>query len=323
MRWLARALIALGGALAAVAAAQEPGPAVEREVAETSRLATQSLLLDAALAGGRVVAVGHHGHVVLSDDRGASWRQAGRVETRATLTEVGFVDDRSGWAVGHDAVILHSSDAGETWRLQHRDASLEVPLLSVGFVDAQHGVAVGGFGLLLETRDAGRTWVRRAISEDPDEEFHLNHVFAGPEGALFIAAEAGSVYRSLDRGATWERLRLPYVGSFWSGLALPDGSVLVVGMRGHAFRSSDLGATWTEVETGTDQSLSDVARLADGSVVAVGLGGVVARSRDGARSFTSTIHPERKGFASLAEGRDGRLLVFGEVGVRVLDSVAP
>lgn len=289
------------------------------DVAEASDLATHSLLLDAVSAGDRIVAVGHFGHVLLSDDGGGTWRQAERVDTRVTLTEVSFANEQQGWAVGHDAVILHTADAGETWRLQHRDPSLEVPLLSVSFRDEHHGRAVGGFGLLLETRDGGQTWTRRAVSDDPDEEFHLNHLFEGPDETVFIAAEAGTVYRSRGQGSAWERLTLPYSGSFWSGSALPDGSVLVVGMRGHAFRSADLGESWEPVATGTDQSISDLALLEDGSLVAVGLGGAVLRSADGGRSFTSTTEPDRKGFASVEEGSGGSLLVFGEAGVRRIE----
>ncbi len=302
--------------LALAAAAPQARAASDAEHAEPSALATSTLLLDVATAGERLVAVGQHGHVLLSDDRGQSWRQARRVPTRVTLTGLFFVDAREGWAVGHDAVVLHTSDGGETWELQHRDPELEIPLLAVRFADGRSGLAVGAFGTLLETRSGGRSWERRLISDDPDEELHLNHVFAGPEDHLFIAAEAGSVFRSADGGATWQRLAAPYSGSFWSGMAVSDGGVLVVGMRGHAFRSPDLGETWQPVPTGTDQSLSDVARLSDGSIVAVGLGGAIVRSDDGGRSFSARVEPDRKGFASVAEGADGSLLLFGESGVR-------
>ena len=44
--------------------------------AEIEPLADTSLLLDLAVAGNRLVAVGERGHVMLSDDQGATWRQA-------------------------------------------------------------------------------------------------------------------------------------------------------------------------------------------------------------------------------------------------------
>src|SRR5688500_13031183 len=101
--------LALVAALAACCAAQaEPDPAdAANQPAETAPLAAASLLLDLAVAGERLVAVGERGHVLLSDDRGSSWRQAKSVPTRIMLTAVFFIDAQYGWAVGHDETILN------------------------------------------------------------------------------------------------------------------------------------------------------------------------------------------------------------------------
>ena len=310
---------ALLGLLALAALGVSPPALLEagRGHALPSRLATQSLLLDVARAGGRLVAVGEWGHVVLSDDAGETWRQAASVPTQRTLTEVFFASARRGWAVGHDAVVLHTSDGGENWELQFEAAAEEANLLSVWFADTQHGLAAGAFGLLIETRDGGRTWQRRELEVAGEDEPHLNHVFAGPGDSIFIAAEFGSVFRSQGAGGSWERLDPPYQGSFWGGLTLDDGTILIFGMRGHAFRSEDGGDSWQVVDTDTDQSLQAAAELADGTVVLVGLGGVVAESRDGGLTFSAAVESDRRGIAAVAEGAGGSLLLFGETGVRV------
>jgi len=303
--------------LTAVLALAWPGNGLAEGSAQhaiASRLATQTLLLDVARAGERLVAVGEWGHVVLSDDGGSTWRQAQSVPTRMTLTELTFVDARQGWAVGHDAVVLHTGDGGETWELQFSAPEEEATLLSVWFENADHGIAVGSFGLAIETQDGGRSWNPRTLIEDEDPP-HLNHLFAGPEGTLFIAAEFSWVYRSRDGGQSWERSRLPYEGSLWGGMSLDGSGVLVFGMRGHAFRSEDLGESWQAVAMGTDQSLQAATRLAKGGIVIVGLGGVVVTSADGGRTFSSAVEANRRGIAAVAEGADGALLLFGEAGV--------
>jgi photosystem II stability/assembly factor-like uncharacterized protein len=313
----------LAGALAmALAAVGIAGESPQQAI--PSRLATQTLLLDVARAGERLVAVGEWGHVVLSDDGGKTWRQARLVPTRMTLTEVAFADARQGWAVGHDAVVLHTGDGGETWQLQFSAAEDKATLLSVWLENADHAIAVGSFGMVIETRDGGRHWERQPPLELDEEQPHLNHLFAGPESSLFIAAEFGSVFRSRDGGRTWQHLQLPYEGSLWGGLSL-DGAILVLGMRGHVFRSEDLGESWTAVESGTDQSLQAAAQLADGTVVMVGLGGVVATSTDSGRRFTAAIEADRRGIAAAAEGANGVLLLFGETGIkeRVRDGAGP
>jgi len=286
------------------------------EHAIPSQLATKTLLANVARADGRLIAVGEWGHVVLSDDGGTTWRQAKSVPTRVTLTAVTFTDSRNGWAVGHDAVVIHTRDGGETWELQHRAPEEEAPLLTVWFENPEHGFAAGAFGMLIETLDGGKRWRLRLLTSNADEDRHLNAIFPGPGGTLFIAAEAGSIYRSLDGGASWERLHPPYEGSFWGGLTVDSNAFLVFGMRGHLFRSEDLGESWQQLESGTDQSLQSGTVRADGSIVLVGLGGAVLTSSDGGRTFSAAIESDRRGIAAVAEGGEGKLLLFGEMGVK-------
>jgi photosystem II stability/assembly factor-like uncharacterized protein len=58
-----------------------------------------------ARAGKRLVAVGERGIVVLSDDDGATWRQAS-VPVSVTLAAVQFPTPTQGWVVGHYGVVL-------------------------------------------------------------------------------------------------------------------------------------------------------------------------------------------------------------------------
>ena len=63
-----------------------------------SDLAVRSLVLDVDRAGDRLVVVGERGHILTSDDNGATWTQS-PVPTRANLTGIDFADDTTGWAV--------------------------------------------------------------------------------------------------------------------------------------------------------------------------------------------------------------------------------
>jgi photosystem II stability/assembly factor-like uncharacterized protein len=299
--------------LAPFAAAQSPPP----EPALPSTRAASSQLLDVASAGPRLVAVGHRGHVVLSDDGGKNWRQAREVPVRTTLTAVRFIDDRHGWITGHDAVILRTRDGGDTWHIQHRDPALEAPLFSLWFEDARHGLAVGAYGLALRTRDGGRTWERFSVSGE--EDLHMNRLFVAANGALLIAAELGAVYRSVDRGASWEALDTGSPGSLWSGLALRDGSLLVFGLRGHLYRSEDSGEHWTAVATANNLSLTAALEVADGGVIIVGLGGALLQSGDGGRTFKTDSIPGLRNYSAMTHGEAGTLLLFGDNGVERIE----
>ena len=291
------------------------GPAeTSAEEAVEAPLAIDSLLLDGAAAGERLVVVGERGHILISTDDGVSWQQA-KVPTRALLTAVHMHDEMSGWAVGHDAVILRTTDGGATWELVHHAPEEERPLLDVWFRDAHKGFAVGAYGYFLATEDGGDTWISRAVSED---DFHLNALAPAGGRRLFIAAEAGVAYRSDDGGATWRELPSPYAGSWFAVLALDGERVLLCGLRGHLFRSQDGGESWTRVSTETNATLTGAVRLPSGTILVTGLEGSLLTSRDEGRSVAHERLPAREGISTALPLADSGVLLVGEFGVRRL-----
>jgi photosystem II stability/assembly factor-like uncharacterized protein len=280
-------------------------------------LAQRSLLLEGAVAGERLVAVGERGHVLLSDDGGRAWRQV-QVPTRATLTAVAFADPDHGWAAGHDQVILRTTDGGERWERVYADPDDERPVFDLWFRDAERGYAVGAYGLFLATEDGGAHWSPRPISDD---DFHLNRLVPAGGDRLYLAAEAGMVYRSDDAGRSWVAQGSPYEGSYFGALWLGGDTLLLYGLRGHLFRSEDGGGSWQALDSGTQASLTDGVALDDGRVVLVGLGGTVLVSDDGGRSFSSRNREDRKGIAALVRAPDGGLVTLGEGGAHRIDDV--
>ncbi|MEW6442974.1 MAG: YCF48-related protein [bacterium] len=294
--------------------AQEPAP---EEWSEPARLAPQSLLLDAAHLDGRLVVVGERGHVLLSEDGGVNWTQA-RVPTRSLLTAATAVGGRYVWAVGHDSVILHSADAGSTWTRQFYAPEDERPLLDVWFENPEHGLAIGAYGLFLETKDGGKTWEERTVDQ---EERHWNAITAGPGGTLYVAAESGAVFRSADRGQSWELLETPYQGSYLGVLSVTNRTLLIFGLRGNVYRSADRGETWQHVPTDTTVTLMGGGQLSDGTVLIVGLSGAVLTSRDKGESFRTTNLPDRKALSTVIENGPRGLLLLGESGVDLMEEV--
>lgn len=264
----------LGLLLAAVSPALPAAEAVN-PAARQAPLASEALLLALVRAGSRLVAVGEHGVVLLSDDEGSAWRQAAAMPTRTTLTAVTFINAEQGWAVGHGGQILHTTDGGEHWQLQTGSIEGENSLFAVWFGDARIGLAVGSYGYALRTEDGGASWSPVTLGEGEDSERHLNHIFAARDGRLLVAAELGGVFISDDTGNTWRLVQTPYEGSLWSGFTRADGSVVVLGMAGHALLSDDLGEQWRELETGMTQSLTGGLELPDGRLVLAGLGGAL------------------------------------------------
>jgi photosystem II stability/assembly factor-like uncharacterized protein len=339
----------------AAARADCPEPVPESEWSLLMPLADRSLALGIAQVGDTFVAVGDRGHVLISEDQGRSWVQK-RTPTRALLTGVWFHDRDLGWVVGHDAVILRTQDGGDTWCRTHFAPELERPLLDVWFADERNGFAVGAYGYLLRSNDGGMSWREEqldilepaATDAAPDDhdnggddeyydadddgdwdddawldddvaaDLHLNRIILGADGAIYLAAEAGTVFRSNDEGISWIVLDPPYEGSFFDGLAPDDDSLLIFGLRGNMFRTWDAGATWRRVRLPVDASLFGGARLDDGSIIVVGAAGVMLVSREGDR-FRLVQRPDRMALMSAMPAGDGAVIVIGEPGIERLE----
>lgn len=288
--------------------------------AESSPLAQRSLLLDIVAQEAQRVAVGERGHVLLSADAGASWHQARSVPTDVLLTAVAFVDPGTLVAVGHDETILRSEDGGERWTQVHGSPDAQQPLLDVWMGVGGRGLAIGAYGGYFVTADGGRSWTKRAFAPAPVPEdglppdYHLNRIIEADQ-RLYIAGEAGQLYRSDDLGETWSTLPSPYEGSFFGLLAIAPRTLLAFGLRGHVFRTEDGGDTWARLETGTVATLDGGVRLDADTIVLVGHAGVVLVSHDGARSFALQQQDDRKALAAAVRDGDRSVLAVGEGGL--------
>lgn len=332
--------VALSCASALSAGASVVPPALERP-AQVVRTPARSVLLAAAVAGTRLVAVGERGVVVLSDDQGQHWRQARRVPTSVSLTALRFVDAQQGWAVGHAGVVLRTTDGGESWERQADGRSLaqaalkaasgmpgspaaraaqrlvddgaDKPLLDLHFYDAQRGIVAGAYGLLFETTDGGKTWDSAMGRIDNPKALHINALRADGN-RLYAAGEQGLLLRSDDQGKTFRSLASPYAGT-WFTLTVPrPGTVLAAGLRGNAFLSGDQGATWSRLDSASQASYVSATTLPGEQVVLANQAGQLLSARSG--SATKVLqHPPLPPVSAILSIADGALLAVGFTGV--------
>lgn len=318
------------------------GAALDRPAA-MSALASRSVLQGAALAGHRLIVVGERGIVLLSDSAGKTWRQV-QVPVSVGLTAVRFVDDLQGWIVGHGGIVLVTRDGGRTWvkqldgvqvaKLLLADAAAggddgaradaermvaegaDKPFLDAHFFDAKHGLIVGAYNLAFETNDGGKTW--RSFSRRLDNPRSL-HLYAlrvrGQE--IVIAGEQGLVLRSSDGGQSYQRLSVPYKGSFFT-VELPQrNEIVIAGLRGNVWKSADGGATWTQLNNPLPWSITASVNDGQGHVWLGNQAGVVL-SYDGAALVpTSAKLPPLTGLTLLGNGQALALTLAGAVPVNL------
>ncbi len=320
-----------------------------------------SLLLDGLSLGKRLIVVGERGHILISDDDGESWVQTrvpthatltgvyfrnsrlgwavghDAVILRTTdggerwtqvyaapredmpLFDIWFKDANHGIAVGAYGLFLVSTDGGLNWSRE--------PLRMLGQTGPKHHLMQFKSGpqtmrYTVDTPTAESITDLDAMDRDDfQNDFHLNRIAWSSTGRLYIAAEAGHLYRSDDIGRHWIALASPYRGSFFGVLPLDADAVLAYGLRGHLFLSRDAGQTWQRIATCTQEMLTDGLRLEDGAIVLSGLGGTVLVSLDGGVRFKLDRQPNHSGYSAIFSEANGHLITTGEYGIQSLDSM--
>ena len=321
--------------------------------ATMSPLASRSLLQAVTRAGDRLVAVGPRGHIVVSADGGATWKQS-PVPVSSDLTAVHFADAKQGWAVGHDGVVLHTADGGDTWQLQldgrranvllveamERKAAAapasedaqrllaegrryveqgpDKPFLDVWFADADNGYVVGAYNLIFRTADGGKHWESWFDRTDNPKFFNLYAIRPAGEG-LYVAGEGGLVLKLDAAGQRFNALAVSYTGSFF-GVAAAQNAVLVFGLRGNVFRSEDDGATWVKADAGLQATIVAATRAASGATLLADVGGRVTATADGGRTFHPITLKQPLPLTGLTAAGEGRLAVTGPRGVTVTET---
>ncbi|MCY1395148.1 Ycf48-like protein [compost metagenome] len=268
--------------------------------AAATELASKQLITGLAMAGKRIVGVGRRGHIVYSDDGGATWLQS-RVPVSSDLNAVHFPSPQVGWAVGHDGVVLRTSDAGESWdrKLDVRmardllatiaqDNSGQAPMLELSFLGLwfetpERGFVVGAFNQILRTTDGGNSWEQWSGKTENPMGLHL-YAIRGIGADVYVSGEAGLVMK-LDRQAgQFRSLDTGYAGTFFGVTGTAD-QIFAYGLRGTVYRSNDAGRHWRKVEANISTALVADGVTRTGQVLLLSTDGHVLLSSDNGDQF--------------------------------------
>jgi hypothetical protein len=233
-----------------------------------------------------------------SDDQGATWQKARGVAGAAGVTALAFAP--SSPAVAYAAVITRrsgrlgsgffaSGDGGTTWHattwkstvgIFHRQLPAAVDTIVIDPHQPRTVYAVT-HGVLRRSLNGGASWVVARAGLPPTLDItslRTQQLVAGRAGTLYYATGSrsgpGQVYRSVDRGASWQAAGrgLPAVLPGWALLALASdatraGVVYAAAGRG-LYVTGDSGRTWSRA-LGEPSTAVATARLAGRPVVVI------------------------------------------------------
>jgi len=212
-------------------------------------------------------AAGHLGVILKTSDGGKTWTK-----------------QLDGLQAAQAMLAAASDDASRRAAQRLVEEGADKPWFDLDAIDAQHAVAVGAYGLAMATRDGGKTWEPLPMRAANPRGLHLYGVrvvgeqwfiageqglllrsgdggatfamlaspykgsffglLASPAGTLLAYGLRGSVYRSADAGASWDKVELGTPLSLQAGIA-QRGELTLLAQSGELFISADDGRTFT------------------------------------------------------------------------------
>lgn len=223
----------------------------------------------------RGFAAGFDGKVLRTLDGGQTWRVS-QIPFWYPMRAIKVVNDSLVIAVGgvgySTGIIARSTNFGESWTVID---ILELELRDVVFTSATTGYACG-YGAILQTTDGGLTWTYTPARN----EFFSALCFVDAQTG-FAVGRTGTILRTTDAGASWERLRngnLPGAPHRYHDVAFIDAQVgYIVGDRGLILKTRDGGRRWTRFDRQLQADLYAVQVWPDGEGIIAGAEGTLFR----------------------------------------------
>jgi photosystem II stability/assembly factor-like uncharacterized protein len=174
------------------------------------------------------------------------------------------------------------------WKSVIQDSGLGI-IRTVYFKDSLKGCAGGSS--LHETRDGGKTWdAKLPGSKWPEpHQISINSIVFSSEKTGWAVGNGGLILRSLDSGATWNKVSLGTSKNLLKVFFISEHSGWMRGEDGNLWNTTDGGDSWEMVSSDSSE-VNDIHFVGDKlgyAVVDVGSNSLVRRTTDAGRTWTT------------------------------------
>jgi len=264
------------------------------------------------------------GQVYLSQNGGATWRNAGAALPFPgwVVAALRFDPNRGGrlwaalWGIWGSGQVAYSDDLGKSWAAASRGLPDE-PVYTIALVPGREGrLYAGTRSGVWGTEDGGGSW-RRLTESLPDVQKVTSLLVDPALPDTVIAGTWRQAYRSDDGGRTW--------GPPLDGMVLDTEvfSLTPIADRpgemwastcGWVYQSVDHGSHWQRFKQGLDERrTTSFAALPDGRLLAGTVSGLYA-STDGGRSWVRKSDPALSVLSIAVHPRRPQRVVLGTEG---------
>ena len=261
----------------------------------------------------------------VSEDGGATWRRTGLGSTREREAYAvhPFGGGRGVLARG---AVYRTADGGGTWaETQDLDGrvirDIAFPRSGPGWAGGSVPVAGGGTTGVLFRSATGETWSVEEGTRSSTTEF-FSSVSAPAPNAVFAVGPGGTgpgfnpLLRTLDGGASWERVEIMYAYpvngplNLYASAFVSASTGWVGGDMEVVLRTTDAGETWERqwidaFEAGPSPVIHISARSAREALVVFGTGGTFATADGGATWAQVPYVLPTPGVTRVAYGAEG------------------
>jgi len=198
--------------------------------------------------------VGDKGTVYHTLNGGSDWNKKSGSLTSASLEDIHFIDQYTGWISCYDPhVLLKTDDGGESWTEIHDFGDNFINDLA--FADENMGWGCSGNNLL-KTTNGGVSW---------DSIFSVSHwgivsMYAFDANKIFVNDDT-CIYRSLDGGINWDIVTICDSSVRYSQMTFYENTGWIVASKGgwwsyesNIYRSDDGGMNWYLLNSSDDYS---------------------------------------------------------------------
>jgi photosystem II stability/assembly factor-like uncharacterized protein len=254
----------------------------------------------ALLPNGTIVGVSLSGDAWRSTDGGFNWtRTLVGIGALPASWNVSFFDDQLGAIVGQGGFIYKTTDGGLTWAMLNNGIG-GVSFYDLEMFDDNAGLAVGDNGYFLRTSNGGASWDTGRLQVTGVTGLRtesLQAVSVVDTNFAVAAGYDGVVYKTFDRGVTWQSIGYPNLPSefYISDVKFIDHNLGYItgsrpGIAVNMYRTTDGGTTWTLQSVNSGFSL-DFIDANQGWTMDVG--GLGFRTRNGGASWLQIIMPNQ------------------------------
>ncbi len=209
-------------------------------------------------------------------DGGVTWNPLQPVAVDGGINDLHVANESNLWTSLNNGSVYFSINSGASWQQVNPNVINSNKTLGIWANANGEAWTVGKYISILYTHDYGVTWTDQIpASKQTLFEPNFYNEFVG-----MVGGSDGTIMRTKNSGAQWERVNFP-IGENFFGLNMIDDKIAVAGSSsGKVFLTQDQGDTWTVIGQNLGQ-ITDLKAFNQFEIIVTIENGKIYRTNNG------------------------------------------